>query len=128
MFRLRKPQIEAIEKAAEPLFVDRVMVHLRQNHAEAVAGLHEPVLRKRTAAGVARARRHGLERQDSVGTFVALMFEVAPDFDRHPVIAKILKKEGVAPDDRVTLLAVETTGEDWVEARRASDPAAWEET
>jgi hypothetical protein len=54
---------------------------MRLNHAEAIAGIDDALVSQRIAAGLRRARGWGFETMFGLGLFVALMFEVAPDFD-----------------------------------------------
>jgi hypothetical protein len=61
---------------------------------------------------------------ESVTAFVTLMFLVAPDFDRHPAIARALRLHGAEPE-RLRLLFERTREEDWEQAAAATK--GWEE-
>lgn len=125
MVRIRKKQMAAFEQQAEVNFVSSVVQQLRSDHAEAVAGLPAKKLRKRVEYGIERAREYGLTWENNLATFVILMFEIAPDFDKTPVFRKYLTDESVPPDDRMDLLLAETTDADWGNVVLPSGPNNW---
>ena len=120
MLTIRRSQMQVIAEARRAEFHERIAAHLRQEHAAAVAGLSWETLRDRIRIGDVRAARHGFQRESSVVTFVVLMFTVAPDFDMHPEVARVLEYERVPVDRRLLLLAHEITEPQWDEIRRWS--------
>ncbi len=75
---------------------------------------------------MARAKDHGLKLESSLASFVILMFEIAPNFDEHPVFKKYMNDSSVDPDDRVDRMLDQATDQDWDEARSRYDFVAWE--
>lgn len=122
---IRKEQMEAFEPQAEAAFVDRVVMHLREEHAEAVGRLPDDVLQEMINNGLARGRKYGLSWESSLTAFVALMFEIAPNFDEHPRIQQVLRDESVPPDSRIDMLLERISDQDWEEAERRYDANAW---
>jgi hypothetical protein len=127
MLVIRDRQIERLNRFAEEEFIDELTLEVRDLHGDLVGELSDEELREMVAAGVARARRHGLTIEDTIGTFVGWMFEFAPNFDEQENIKKMLADESLAPDDRIELIVQATTEADWAQAEAMSDETAWEE-
>jgi hypothetical protein len=125
-FKLRKEHLEAMEKAAEPAFIDELCEHLRNTQAEDVAPLSDDVLRARVEVGIARARTHQLRTERAITGFVSLMFAIAPNFDEHAAARQCLTDQTVEPDARVDLLGERMSIQDWQAAKALSNPKAWE--
>lgn len=125
MIRIRPEQLKIFEPVAEAGMVRRLVEHLRAEHADYVEGLPDDILSEMTRNGVARARRYGLTLESSIGAFVALMFEVAPNFDEHPLIRHALTDASVPPDERIDELPKRVPQAHWEEAGRRYDEKAW---
>jgi hypothetical protein len=125
-FKLRKEHMEAMEKAAEPAFIDELCEHLRSTQAEEIAPLPDDVLKARVEVAIARARTHQLRTEQAITGFVSLMFAIAPNFDEHAVARQCLTDQTVQPDARVDLLGERMSIQDWQAAKALSDPKAWE--
>lgn len=122
---LRKQHKEAFARAGEDGFVQRTVAHLREHHPDAVSGLDDKELERRVRIGLARGRAHGLEQQNHLTQFVALMFEIAPNFDRHPAVAPILADQAQPAEQRMEKLRTGVAARQWMEARNAADPGVW---
>ncbi|MDQ3684472.1 MAG: hypothetical protein M3430_02560 [Acidobacteriota bacterium] len=125
MLKIRPEQIEVFQPQAEVAFIERLMAHLRQEHASVVGRLPDDVLKDMVESGLTRARQYGLTWESNLTAFVALMFEVAPNFDEHPLIQRILTDENVPPDDRIDVLIERTTEQNWEAAKEGYDADAW---
>lgn len=126
-FVMRKDHIAALDRAAEEVFASEVVVHLRKNHHKVVGEIPEDKLRQMVEVGIGRARRNRLTMDTSITAFVALMFEVAPNFDEHPRVRQFLVERNTAPDDAIFQLSDYLTAKDWEEASRLYSPSAWRE-
>jgi len=104
--------------------VDHIITHLSEEQPELIAELGDEEVRRRVIAGIARAHAQRFVQPESVTAFVTLMFLVAPDFDRHPAIARALRLHGAEPE-RLRLLFERTREEDWEQAAAATK--GWEE-
>lgn len=135
MLMIRAKQLEVFRPVAESAFVRRVVAHLRDQHADAVIQLPNEVvlvkqisderLRRMAAAGIARAREYGMDWESSITAFVVLMVVVAPNFDQHPLIERVLRDERVPANSRGDQLWERTSEENWEVVRKNYDPAAW---
>jgi hypothetical protein len=121
---IRSEQMRAFDAATEPAFIDRLVDHLETFHDDSIAGLEAAELRRRVAAGLARARGYRIYQQDLLTAFVSLMFVIAPNFDEHPTIRAILTQSGRYDDRAQRLAGLPQTC--WEEARQSSDSRAWQ--
>lgn len=117
LFRLRDAHVAAFEGGAEAALRHRIARHLRTHHGAALEHWSVEETTEHIARGLSRARGYGVVNEDALTMFVALAFEVGPDFDRHPVIASCLQIEGETADERVLRLGSRTSARTWVEAR-----------
>ena len=135
MLKIRREQFEVFQPVAEAAFVRRVAEHLRDSHADAVVQFpNEVVLVKQITDerllglakdAITRARGYGLDWESAVTAFVVLMFVAAPNFDKHPLIQRVLKDERVDANSRIDQLWERTTEENWEAVRKNYDPTAW---
>ncbi|MBI5084731.1 MAG: hypothetical protein HZB13_09055 [Acidobacteria bacterium] len=112
------------DQIPEEDLLEHIVDHLCEEQAEAVAALSDSEIRRRAALGLARARANGFEFPEPITAFVTLMFLVAPDFDRHPEIAKVLSDRKAAPAERLKNLFARTKEEHWEQA--AANSAGWD--
>jgi len=132
MLKISPRQMEAFGPIAEDLFMKRLLEHFRQNYADtiltlpsgnklvskSVSELDDAQLKEILECGVSRARSHGITNESSIGAFVAIMLEAAPNFDEHPALQQTLSNSAVEPNARVgTLLEIFT--EEILEAVRS---------
>jgi hypothetical protein len=127
MLVIRKKQMEAFQQQAERDFVDSVVTQLRSNHAAAVKDIPEDKLFKRVEYGIRRAREYGLTWKNNLSTFVTLMFEVAPEFDRFPAFQKHLADKRFPPDQRMSTLLKKIKVADYQAVQENSDLTKWPE-
>ena len=105
--------------------LEHVFDYLCAEQAEAVAELSDGEIRRRAALAIARAQFHGFVQAEPITAYASLMFLVAPDFDRHPAIAKALDAASPEPEpQRIALLFEKTREEDWDAAAAAT--AGWD--
>ena len=136
MLKIRSEQIRPFEQDAQAAFTGRVMNYLRENHADEkvrfrgkeslVAELPEAVLRTLVENGVARAKSYGLTWKSSLISFVVLMFVVAPNFDRQPYVAGVLRDEKIPANRRLDIITEQMVDEDWEKIAEGYDERAWE--
>jgi hypothetical protein len=140
MLTIRAEQMKAFRPAAEAAFERRVAAYLRGEHAAEVvllpAGedgvderevkdLDDETFLKMVRAGIARARAYGLTWESSITAFVVLLFTVAPNFDSHPLIRRVLLDGQSEPDACFEQLWEQTTDDNWEAAQERYDAAAW---
>ena len=135
--KIRPEQRAVIEEVARENFVHRLAAHLRAEYSGAavtlpdagqttVGELDEATLDRLVRVGIARAGSHEISLQSAIAAFVAVMFEVAPNFDTHRLSRVLLGDEEVAPDARLDELLNVLTEKNWESIRAEYDPQAWE--
>ena len=124
-FPIRAEQMAAFGAEAEAAFEQRLMAHLREHHRARVCDLPDGVLLDMTRTGIARARRYGITWESNLIAFVALMFEVAPNFDQHPRMQMILTGHNIDPENKIDLLVERTPENVWREVKARSDVSQW---
>src|SRR5262249_24020635 len=134
--RMRPEQMDVFRPVAEAAFVKRLADLLRARHGDAVVRraegttplkqLPDGVLRELVQRGIARAREYGLTWQSSLGGFVALRFVMAPNFDAHPLVRRVLRDGRIPADLRVDQLWRRTTRKTWEQVQERYDPRAWQ--
>ena len=75
--------------------------------------------------GLARARQYGMTWESNLIAYVALMFEIAPNWDEHPRIQTILNSSHIAPENKIDMLMEHTPATIWRDAEQGYDAAAW---
>jgi hypothetical protein len=136
MLCMRPEQMEVFNPVAEAAFVKRLADLLRARHGDVAVRraegttplrqLPDGVLRELVQRGIARAREYGLTWQSSIGGFVVLRFLMAPNFDAHPLVRRVLRDERIPADLRVDRLWRRTTRKTWEQIQERYDPNAWQ--
>ncbi|CAM2068692.1 DUF4123 domain-containing protein [Sulfidibacter corallicola] len=75
--------------------------------------------------GIKRARRNGFSRANDLMTFVALMFEFAPDFDKHPQVRAILDDPDLPTTQKLDVMLDRIPDGLWNQIGLKSDHMAW---
>jgi hypothetical protein len=132
---IRPEQMSAIQDAAEEKFALRLAAHLLEKYPNStvklpdtqstVAELPKETLHSLVKKSIERARGYGLTQEASIAAFSTVMFEVAPNFDRHNMSKMLLTDENFAPDARLNELLEVLTDKNWEAIQKTYDPEAW---
>ena len=125
MLKIRDEQFDAFLPQDDEDLIDLIVRHLRQESPELIEGIPADSLRDMVRNGIARARSHGLRSAEDLAAFVSVMFEIAPNFDEHPAIRRVLRDESIPVDERFDQLFERVSDEEWEEADRSYDQRAW---
>ena len=135
MLKIGPEHFAAFADEADTAFVGRVVGHLQAEHGSAVVRTPDRVatvaefepgeLAALVRATIARGRSHGLTEEWSLAAFVALAVEIAPSFDAHPLIRRVLGDEQKEANVRVADLIARVSEKTWEAAAKEYDPAAW---
>jgi len=137
LLSIRSEQMSVIETFVQEGFVRRIAEHLLANYPQAlvrlpgedvftVDALPEETLYDLIRSGIRRARSYGFTFESSIAGFVAVMFEIAPNFDTHRLSQVLLNDEEVEPNARLDELLNVLTEKNWEAIRTDYDPQAWE--
>jgi hypothetical protein len=133
---IRPEQMSVIKAVAEENFVRRIAAHLVSEYPKAmvtlpdeskvsVDELPEETLYSLVRTGVQRAGAHEFDLESSIAAFVAVMFEVCPNFANHRLCELMLSDEDVEPNERLDELLSVLTEKNWESIRETYDPQAW---
>lgn len=125
-----------MEALAQESFVRRIARHLRENFPKSVVelpdklkapveALDEETLFDLVRTGIEKAKGYGLTLESSIAAFVAVMFEVAPNFDSHRLCQVLLRDKELEPDNRIGELLKVLTEKNWEAIHAEYDPQAW---
>jgi hypothetical protein len=128
-------QIGLFQTFAEAKFKQDLALYFRQKHSATIVRLPsgplatdaipDSMMTTIVSAAVARAQSYGITGQAAIAGFVALMFEVAPNFDTDPFLGRYLHDADVPPNSRIDHLLERASPEDWTAVKEAYDPEAW---
>lgn len=122
---IRRKQFDDFLQHDEPKFIDMFIEHLQEQSPELVEDIPLDDLHAMVANGIARARSHGLYTDEDLMAFVAVMFEIAPNFDEHPAIRRVLADNSIPLEKRFDALFEKVPDEAWEEAEENYDAGAW---
>jgi hypothetical protein len=135
MFKIRQEQFDVFKPVAEEAFTRRLASFVRERHPRAVVRLPDKTTAVRhlddetlnglVRVGIARARSYGLESESSLAAFVVTMFLMAPNFDAHPLVRRVLKDEKVKEDAKFNRLLQAVSAGNLKVVKDAYDPQAW---
>lgn len=127
LLHLREAQLRMCGEAIDRDLVRVIYWHLRNHHARVVQYLEKPLLEQRVQFAIAKARRYAFGTVSDLAGFVALMFELAPNFDEHPRFREVLLDPGVPPEAKLRRLSQVITDREWKEAMSLYDRQFWQE-
>lgn len=133
---IRSEQMTMFQTEAEEGFVRRLSAHLLEHYAKslvrtpdieaAVEELSEETLHSLIRSSIDRARSYDISFESSIAAFSAVMFEVAPNFDKHRLSEVLLNDEEVDPNNRLDALLEVFTEKNWDSVRESYDINAWQ--
>lgn len=125
MLIIREQQIQHFIAADEPALVRLIRQVVRETNPERVRDYSDQTLDSMANIGIQRAKSHGLELAEDITAFVALMFDLAPNFDKQKDIEKILNDKTYSPAENVRYLWERVPEKAWKEAEGLYDVKIW---
>ncbi len=116
MLKIREDQMEQFQSSAADGFMERLLHHLHENHADEVRGISQQALRARAEYAVETARSYGLRNESALTAFTVLMFVVSPKFHTQPGINRVLEEIRFSPEQQFDELFARTSDKDWEQA------------
>ncbi len=123
--KIQKDQYDHFLQQDEQEFIETIVEYMQGRSPELVDNIPPDMLQEMVKNGIARARRYGLHTDENLISFVAVMFEIAPDFDEHPAIQAVLTDQSLAPEERFKAIFDNVPPEAWEEAEQNRDSEAW---
>jgi|SRR5579871_778576 len=125
LFQTRPDHLRAFTDEGERAFEYRLAEHLRENHGNLVKAFPDNILIELVRRGIARGRCYKLLAEKDLTAFVAIMFEIAPNFDSHPHIHHVLTDRRLSSVAKMDVLFKRVPDAIWEEAKRSCDLMAW---
>jgi hypothetical protein len=126
LLNLRAEQLQACAEAIDRDLGKIIYWHLRNYHARSIQHLERAILEPRIRYAILRARSYNLVSIADIAGFVALMFELAPNFDLHPSFRQVLVDTSLTGEFKMRRLAQTITDNEWNEALRLYDRSFWQ--
>jgi hypothetical protein len=125
MLVIKQSQIQHFIASDEEELVRVVRDGVRAANAERVADYDDEKLAEMVKFGIERARSHKIERAETIAAFVAVMLEIAPNFDEQEQIKMVLEDGNFPPDERFFQLFERVPEESWQAAENLYDARIW---
>jgi hypothetical protein len=125
MLIIREKQIQHFIAENEPELIKLVVRIVREANAERTADYEDKMLEKMVKTGIERAKRHELQNAEDIAAFIAVMFEIAPNFDEQEQIKAVLADTNFSPPERFFQLFERVPDKDWEKAENIYDANVW---
>jgi hypothetical protein len=125
MPKFTREQIDAMVAGDDEQLIRTVLAHQQREYNNLLNGIPEDIQIDMIRGGIAKARSYGLERAGNINAFVAIMFEIAPEFDRQPDIQRVLKDPAIAPADKIQALMDRVPAQAWEDAGKNISSQTW---
>jgi predicted acyl esterase len=125
MLVIKQSQIQYFIAANDDQLVKVVTEAARAANAERLADYDAETVSEMIKIGIERARAHKFERAETIAAFVAVMLEIAPNFDEEEQIKLALSDASYPPDERFFLLFERIPDESWQAAENLYDARVW---
>lgn len=125
MLYFTSARMEQFLTGNEDHFIDFLVGHVKRACADCVRDIEPISLREMVTNALARARSHGLTRAKDLTAFVAIMFEIAPNFDEQPQIRAALADPRVPLEQRFEKMLEQVPDWAWEDAERGKVSLAW---
>ncbi len=115
MLQIRNTQMLQMLETNDALLRTAITKRVREQYAELVNGLPNDLLDEMIENGIQSARGYGLTQAENITEFVLIMFEVGPEFHRHPRIRPILSDPTIAAEEKLKVMFDRTPDQYWDE-------------
>lgn len=125
MLIIREQQIQHFIAADEDQLVKLVVQIVREANAERTADYDDKTLEKMVKTGIEHAKGHDLQNAEDISAFVAVMFEIAPNFDEQEQMKAVLTDTNFPPAERFYQLFERVPDGDWKNAENLYNADVW---
>ncbi len=125
MLVIKKDQIEHFIAEDNTQLIRVITEIIREAFFDGVENYSDETLESMVKIGIERAKSHGFERAENIASFVALMFEISPNFDMVESIQAVLTNKSIPDESKFEQLVGLTAEEDWLEAEKSYDSTVW---
>lgn len=128
MLVIKREQLDVFIASDDNELVTLIVAAVKNANALRTVNYKPELLRSMVTIGIERARALGLTKPEDIAAFVAVMFEVAPNFDQQPEINAILNDANFPPSERFYQLFERAPDAAWLDAEQRYDILVWFKT
>lgn len=125
MLVIRQEQIQHFIAEDDNALIRLIRQIMRECCPIRVENYSDKVLDGMIKLGVEKAKKHNFAKNETIAAYVAVMFEISPDFDEQPAIKQVLEDENYVVDDRFFQLWQRVDEKVWQEAENGYDAKMW---
>ncbi|WP_157758711.1 hypothetical protein [Cystobacter fuscus] len=125
MMRFRREQLRKMAGGSETLLQYAIATQVIEEHSYIVHNLPKDLLNDMIRSGLNTARGFGLSAPNDLSAFVLLMFEVGPEFHRHPSVLRVLEDPAVEPAKKLSTLFERVPDTVWDDIEATIDRQTW---
>ncbi len=125
MLNVRKEQIQRFIAKDDSEVVKLIVQTIRDANPERVSIYDDKKMEEMVKIGIERAEFHDLEQVEDIAAFVAIMFEVAPNFDEQEEIMNVFADTNYTASENLANLWKRTSDEAWEEAEKSYKANIW---
>ncbi len=125
MLIIREQQIQHFIAENEAELIKLIVRIVREANAERTADYEDKTLEEMVKTGIERAKRYELKKAEDIAAFVAVMFEIAPNFDEQEQIKAVFADTNFPPSERFYQLFERVPDIDWEKAEKLYDANIW---
>lgn len=125
MLIIREQQIQYFIAKDESELVELIAQIVREANAGRTADYEDKTLEKMVKISIERAKSHDLQNAEDIAAFVAVMFEIAPNFDEQEQIKAVFADTNFPPPERLLQLFERVPDKDWEKAENLYDANVW---
>lgn len=125
MLVIRKEQIQHFIAQDEMDLVRLIRQIMRECCPVRVESYSDKVLDGMIRLGVEKSKKYNFEKSETIAAYVAVMFEISPNFDEQPSIKEVLEDQTYISDDRFFQLWRRVDEKVWLEAEQGYDARLW---
>lgn len=125
MLVIRKEQIQHFIAQNDADLVRLIRQIMRECCPGRVENYSDKLLDGMIKLGLEKAKKYNFEKAETIAAYVAVMFEIAPDFDEQPPIKQVLEDKNYLIDDRFFQLWQRVDEKVWMEAEQKYNAKLW---
>lgn len=125
MLVIKNEQIEVFIAEDDTQLVRVLAEIVREAFHEGVSEYSESRLEGMVRIGIKKARSRGFERAEDIAAFVALMFEISPNFDLNDQVDLLLKDDALPASMKIEQILGRVQEETWAELESTYDSRVW---
>ena len=123
--KITRNQLVGMLSADKNLLFNAIKSRVVRDYKEIIQNVPEDMLAGMINHGINKATSFGLTHPYDIAGFVYIMFEVGPEFYRHPKILPILSSSTIPPENKLNTMIEQTPPLVWQQCMEVLDRQTW---